>query len=151
MTKHFLLLAALGLALSAVGAQAQETITKDAATTVHSTNSFGDRITTYTSYGLSESEGRTKQTAYITVHTVFGQRRYNSSYEDITPADSDTSFSRDAGWKSPPVVPQQLNHDGRAYSSPAHANPVAALAQAPVTVIEGPMTPEEIRRLVNGE
>jgi hypothetical protein len=151
MTKHILLFAALGLALGAVGAQAQEIITKDADTTVYSTNAFQDKITTYTSYELSESEGRTRETAYIRVHTIYGMRRYNSSYQDITPADSTTSFTRDAGWKSPAVAPPQLNHDGRAYNSTTHANPVAALAQIPVTVIEGPLTPEQIRRLVNGE
>jgi hypothetical protein len=149
MTKNILLLAALGLALSAIGAQAQEYNSADASTTVESTNEAGDRITTYTSYSLSEYDGKIKETAFITVSTDYAPVCDHTFWTWSKRPSTSVSFYKDADWKSPAVVRPQLNHDGMAYNSPTRSNPV--VAQASVTVIDGALTPEQARRLVNGE
>jgi hypothetical protein len=60
-------------------------------------------------------------------------------------------FSDDAAAKPTPFVPAATNTSHAARSATPMQTPVPVGTQAPVTVIEGPMTPEQIRRLVNGQ
>jgi hypothetical protein len=119
MTKHILLLAALGLALSAIGAQA------DSYTTV-TTSGDGETRTAYTKY----SDGSRDKS---TTHFVQEPKP--------TPIPTPT-----------PMVPAATNpqHAPR-HVTPAYQAPARVATEVPVTVIEGALTPEQIRRLVNGE
>jgi hypothetical protein len=55
---------------------------------------------------------------------------------------------KDCGWKSPAVVRPSWNHDGQDTT----ATPVATRTAAPpITVVNGPITPEQIHALINGQ
>jgi hypothetical protein len=62
-------------------------------------------------------------------------------------------FKDDAAPSPTPVVPAASNSSHPARSITPVQTPVtpAVVTQAPVTVVEGTMTPEEIQRLVNGK
>jgi hypothetical protein len=130
MTKHILLLAALGLALSAIGAQAQEYQNQS---TVRAPGfeqtTYEDGSTTTTRWHVNNATGEITNIETVRTHA--------------TPVVSATPVPV----RTQPIEPT-LNHDGRAFDNLPKA---AASLQAPVTVIEGPMTPEQIRRLVNGQ
>jgi hypothetical protein len=62
-------------------------------------------------------------------------------------------FADDAAPKPTPVVPAATNSSHVARSTAPVQTPIiiAVVTQAPVTVVSGTMTPEEIQRLVNGK
>jgi hypothetical protein len=157
MTKHILLLAALGLALGAIGAigaQAQEYYSVTSHVVTGCAVADGGYATTDITYTDSFYHGQTKRDTYVQVdteyHAHWGEEWPYQTRIMAPKAPTSVSFYKSGDWTDNSVRPQ-LNHDGRAYSSPTQAHPVAALAQSPVTVIEGALTPEQIRRLVNGE
>jgi hypothetical protein len=126
MTKHILFLAALGLALSATGAQAQE----------------------YQSQSTVRYPGYEK-TTYEDGSTTTSTWRRDNQTGAITNEDIVRTHATPAPTPVPPARnPSHVTHNS-SERSPVVAAP--AKAQIPVTVIEGAMTPEEIRRLVNGE
>jgi hypothetical protein len=139
MIKTLSLLLAAGLTLTALGAMAQEYTATDASTTEYSTNEFHDQITTYTSYSFAEYDGRMKETAFVYVTTSYGLR-YNSLYQDITPADSTVSYYKDLGWKGPATNSRHAQAPPIPQSEPR--------AQSPITVTTGPIVAPVVQEAV---
>ena len=128
MTKNFLLLAALGLALSAIGAQAQEYQSQS------------------TVYGHCY-----KQTTYEDGSTETTTWHVNAATGELTNVETVRTHATPKPASTPPPI---ARNPSKAPRSATVQTPIAVAqpaAQPPVIVIEGPMTPEEIRRLVNGE
>ncbi len=126
MTKNILLLAAIGLGLSALSAQAQMT--------VYQYDRNGN-VTLAQSYNPDGSTSSVLRAAYDKHGNM------TASQFDEEPAANPIAESEASTYST-----RVSREDTR-----VQATPVVARAQAPVTVIEGALTPEQARRLVNGE
>ena len=146
MKISILIAAAASLALMGISAQAQEYKSVDASDTVYSTNAEGDSITTYTSYTSTVYQGRTKQDAYIQVDTVYAPRpgkEWPNQSTMFTPVPTSVHFYKAGDWTSTEAV-------ARHAAVPAPAAPVSTHAQANVIVVDGPMTPAQVKALMEG-
>jgi hypothetical protein len=147
MTKNILLLAT-GLALGGLRAYAQEYTSVDSSETIHSTNAAGDDITTYTSYKTSHNHGQTKVDAYIRVDTEYAPVCDSLFWTWSKRAPTSVSFSRIGDWKVDALAARHISSQTPLVSPQAPAVP---RIETSVTVIDGALTPEQIRRLVNGQ
>jgi hypothetical protein len=121
------LLAALGLAMTAIGAQAQDQTTR------YSYDRNGN--CTYSNYG-----------GYETFYTYDGHG--NLTYQYST--GEYPQPTRPKAVVAPTPLPAATNPSHPTRSTIPVPTP-AVVTQAPVTVVEGTLTPEEIQALVNGK
>ena len=123
--KNFLLILAAGLAMTTIGAQADDE-------TYYSHDAAG--YVTYKHSSTSETF-----TTRDSKSNILSERTHYFK-DDAVPAPA-PFFRAATNTVSPSATP----------SVPAVHAPAVFVTQAPVTVIEGALTPEQIQRLVNGK
>ena len=108
-TSMLILAPAVGLAMIAISAQAQEYTSVDSSDVVHSMDANGNAVTTYTKYTTSSYHGQTKQDEYIQVDAVYAPVADTLYWTWSTPAPTSVSFYKAGEWTGPA---QPVQHAG---------------------------------------